>query len=377
MSRSQRWIPVFAAALLLLAGCTATPGETVPTGDTGAQTGAASPGVSSEPSDDATDPADSGNSGGSDTPIPQTGDEPASILPLSCGELAAAPQVQAAFHAPVTATITSGTAPANAVRAAFLQAGGLYCGWSGSGGTGLQVGVVADAASNYAQRVAAATGSGFHDDTLGDASHVTCAVSSGTSTCSGDILVGDYWISGVSKDTGASSEAAAFDAYSSVMSTIASAVAGAGNPRGEWISPSATGLDASYLCASPVYPAAALGSGSNGFVAKTTAHSAASQSGLMADRAGSDGCTWVLLGKKALIFTFMDGGAWAYQRMAAKGVGVPVESDFDGAVAVCADMCTAYVSWHGGLLTVQWLNSVFPASETGSYLNDLAAVVGT
>src|SRR4051812_21524187 len=177
----------FAVGVLLTASLTGCAGSALPTPtDSAAGEAPSASGPSSAPSadPDATDlPDDPADPGG---PVAQSGPQPASVLPLACRDLASLAQVQAGFHATVAATITQDSPPPNASRVDFVQAGGLYCAWTGSGGTGLQLGVIPGAASNYAQRVAGLTGSGFHDDSLGDDSHVKCTIDGGSARCVGD-----------------------------------------------------------------------------------------------------------------------------------------------------------------------------------------------
>lgn len=371
---------VAAALLLALSACSAGgPSSDPQPGDAGAQPPSSSP-VAPAPSESAApEPTDGAESPESPSgPAPQTGPAPQAILPLTCSGLASSTQVQSGFAASVSPTFTESSAPTSAARADFLQAGGLFCAWGGSGGTGLTVGVIADAASNYAQRIAALTGSGFRDDTLGDDSHVKCTVDGGVAKCVGDVLVGDAWVSAVTTDRGGPSSASgALTAYERVVTPVVAAIRDAGPERGPWSSPTLTGEDGAYFCSSPYPMAELLLAGTNDASVKVASRNTATQNGLMSTRAGSIGCTWKIFTSDAATFTYLPGGAWAFSRMQAAGFATAVPSKFEGSRAVCdADgYCTMYISYSGGLLTARMATQTDLASLP-VHLDSLATLLG-
>jgi hypothetical protein len=352
--------------LLLAAGCAASP--------TPADTSAPSDAPAAAPAND--------------------GDEPLPVLPIGCADIFALPALQDSFATVLRVWDDETTTPRGMPLLQFRQAGGLACVWGGQEGTdgvpdgGLRLWISPDGVNefkDYGTGTIPGDGETLEVDTVGDNSVITCGSPQYTGLhCSADVLVGDYWILAKASDTNTDlSHEDAVASFSGMLSTIADAVAGAGAPRPVW-SPPADALDGAQLCSDATVAEYALG------VDPGTVTSEPLSSDYQYDefravsaRAAGSGCAWSLPDGANVRITTLQGGAWAFARLQADGIGasMPTPGDVasvpsenvDGELIGCGDGCQALFLYKGSLIAVDNIDP--PVVDATSKADAMAAAL--
>lgn len=313
--------------------------------------------------------------GGPSTPsaavdLANDGAEPLPVLPLGCADVLGIDAVQQTIPAPLEVWDDESTTPRGFTELAYRQAGGLRCVWGGDGGTdgvpdvGVQLWISPDAVDAFHTH---ATGFLYPDgdtlvtDTIADGSIVDCGSGEFPGlSCTADVLAGDWWIyltaSGEPGDPRSYDDALAD--VTALAQGVVDRVTSAGESRQFW-SPPGDASDGAPLCTDPTVASLALAVDAGGILGDQYVPDLYTIGGF-AQRAAGEKCTWTT-GDAAVSIRTLQGGKWAFDRLAADGIGAGdvsqgeaqvVDTALDGALVACGDGCNAVLLMGGSLVVI-------------------------
>jgi hypothetical protein len=302
----------------------------------------------------------------SPSPSPTQLEQPRSALALTCAQLLPLPQLQAHLVDPVSVKIDETHLPRLLAEIAVLQAGGTQCAWGGeymtdsTWETGVTLAVLPDASRDFLSWESEPAAPRSVIGSVGDFSGLTCSPGSGW--CSGDALVGSYWV-GFSvndvntTDVNTTDVDAATAKANAVMAIVVAAIRGAAPARSNWTPPSST-LNGRELCVD--------------------------SSATAASRTAMAGCSWSNPTDGLTVET-LPSGSWALPALVSNppkwtffGSPAPLAvPGADGAIGACGDGCEAYAALDGGLIMIYRGTISDPAALAVTAGATIAAIRGS
>jgi hypothetical protein len=316
---------------------------------------------------------------------------PQSILPLDCADLTDLAVLQANFVTPLSVRLDQSSSPLSPYSAGVIQAGGLTCVWGGENRTdsswdeGVTLSILGRAASAFADVYAQNSAGAQSLDTLGDGSLFSCFGGDTHYDCSGEVLIGDYWLNARVADATSTDDASARDVFAAVLSPVIMAVAAAGAPRALW-EPPADAFTGTSLCTDPAAAAAALGADPASISVVNTVGEDLDQGSEAMRRSPGVRCTWGPADAPyATGITVLPGGEWAMDRYEAdadphistlQSTAEPVViAGTDRALLSCGDGC--YVAMTvGGSIIYLYLSDIYDVGPATAQATAFAAALG-